>query len=171
MDIRKMEDYITYNPETGVMTWKKVLGNRTRAGAQCGANVDSKKYGRVCFDGRHYRAHRVAWALFYKELPPEQIDHINGNRLDNRIANLRAANNAENSRNAQRGKNNTSGVVGVTWHRAAKKWVAQLMFNRRTKYLGLFENIEDAAKARRQAELQYFGQFSKTASATHFELV
>ena len=161
MNIQKMREFISYDPDSGVMTWKKVLSNRTKPGALCGANIDSKGYGRVCFDGKQYRAHRVVWALFYGEAPDQQIDHINGNRLDNRIANLRLASNAENSRNCKLSKNNTSGVTGVSYHAQAKKWFAQIMFNRKNNNLGLFNTKEEAIAARKKAETQYFGQFAK----------
>jgi len=161
MDIQKIKEFIDYNPNTGAMTWKKVLSNRTKAGAKCGANIDSKGYARVCFDGKQYRAHRVAWALFYNEEPRNQVDHINGNRLDNRISNLRLATNTQNSRNANISKNNTSGVTGVTYYTAAQKWMAQIMVDRKNVYLGIFLAKEDAIKARKQAEDSYFGQFAK----------
>ena len=161
MNIQKMQDCISYDPESGVMTWKKVLSNRAKLGGICGGNIDSKGYGRVCFDGKQYRAHRVAWALFYGQEPDQQIDHINGNRLDNRIANLRLASNAENSRNCRLSKNNTSGVTGVCYHSRAKKWFAQIMFNRKNHFLGLHDTKEKAIEARKKAETQYFGQFAK----------
>jgi hypothetical protein len=161
MNIQKMREFISYNPDSGVMTWKKVLSNRTKPGALCGANIDSKGYGRVCFDGKQYRAHRVVWALFYGEAPDQQIDHINGNRLDNRIANLRLASNAQNSRNCRLSKNNTSGVTGISYHSKAKKWMAQIMLSRKNNYLGLFNTKEEAIAARKKAETQYFGQFAK----------
>jgi hypothetical protein len=164
MNIDKLREYILYEPLTGVMYWKKVLSNRTKPGNLCGANVDSKGYGRVCFEAKQYRAHRIAWALYYGEQAPEQIDHVNGNRLDNRIANLRAATNAENCRNAKKGKNNRSGFVGVTFHKAARKWAAGIMYNRKHIYLGLYEDIQDAVNARKQAEVVYFGEFAKSAN-------
>ncbi len=161
MNIQKLQEFIHYDPVTGVLIWKKVLSNRTKAGALCGANIDSKGYGRVCFDGKQYRAHRVVWALFYGQEPNQQIDHINGNKLDNRISNLRLANNAENSRNCKLSKNNSSGITGVVFHKTANKWLAQIMLNRKNHYLGLYDTIEAAAKARKKAETQYFGQFAK----------
>jgi hypothetical protein len=164
MDIAKIREFIDYNPETGAMTWKKVMSNRTKAGSPCGANIDSKGYSRVCFDGKQYRAHRVAWAIFYGEEPVQQIDHINGNRTDNRIANLRIATNTENSRNCKISKNNTSGVTGVTYHGVANKWLAQITVNRKNVYLGIFANKEDAIKTRKHAESLYFGGFANNSA-------
>ena len=167
MDIQAMSEFIDYNSETGTMIWKKVLSNRTKAGALCGANVDSKGYARVCFAGKQYRAHRVAWALFYGVDPDRQIDHINGDRQDNRIENLRLATNTQNSRNTKLSRNNTSGVTGVTFSTAAQKWIAQITVSRKNVYIGVFPDKVDAIKARKQAESQYFGQFARSP---HFEL-
>jgi hypothetical protein len=170
MDIAKIREFIDYNPETGAMTWKKVISNRTKAGSPCGANIDSKGYFRVCFDKKQYRAHRIAWAIFYGEEPKKQIDHINGRKTDNRINNLRLATNTENSRNASISKNNTSGKTGVTYHKSAKKWLAQITVNRKNRYLGIFDSKEDAIKKRNEAELLYFGAFAKSNTTPHFEI-
>lgn len=162
MDIQKMREFMDYDPLTGLMTWKKVLSNRTKPGSVCGGNVDSKGYRRVCFDGKQYRAHRIAWALFYGVKPIDQIDHINGDKLDNRISNLRQANNSQNSRNCKISKNNTSGVSGVTFHKASNRWMAQITVDRKNCYLGLFENKDDAISARKSAEVKYFGDFVRS---------
>lgn len=160
-----MREYINYNPSNGEMKWKKIPSNRTQAGKPCGENIDSKGYKRVCFSGRQYRAHRVAWALFYGEEPKTMIDHINRDKTDNRIKNLRLASNAENSRNSTISRKNSSGTTGVTFHKAAKKWMAQIVVNKKMVYLGIFEKIEDAIAARRSAESNFFGQFSPNATA------
>jgi hypothetical protein len=82
---------------------------------------------------------------------PQDIDHINGNRRDNRIANLRAVDRRENMRNARLRSNNTSGIVGVTFSRDRKKWVAQIN-DGKVRSLGRFDKFEDAVEARKAAE-------------------
>ena len=162
MDIDKLKQYIDYNPDTGILTWKASqhqLSNRLKVGGECGSNVDSRGYKRVCFMGKQYRAHRVAWALHYGQEPVDQIDHINGNRIDNRICNLRLATNTENSRNSGLAKNNTSGVTGITWHKQCNKWVAQITVNRKNHNLGLYVDKDEAIKVRKEAEKIHFGQF------------
>lgn len=88
------------------------------------------------------------------------VDHINHNKLDNRKCNLRICFQKENASNKSKSKNNTSGVTGVCWHKKAKKWHSQIKHNRKNIHLGLFDNFDDAVKARREAEEKYFGEFS-----------
>lgn len=89
------------------------------------------------------------------------VDHINGNPLDNRRQNLRRCTHAENIRNRKiNNKNNKSGIRGVNWDKERKKWVAQLMFNRKHIFLGRFTNKEDASKAAIEGREKYYGEFS-----------
>ena len=87
-------------------------------------------------------------------------DHQNQNKLDNRSSNLRPCTKQENQRNCGIGKNNTSGFTGVTWSKNRQKWVAQIMVDYKTINLGRFTNKEDAVRARLQAEVKYFKDFS-----------
>ena len=102
-----------------------------------------------------YGAHRVAWALYHGKWPDKQIDHINGNPLDNRIKNMRVVSVRENGKNKKRPSTNTSGIIGVYWNKASSKWVAQIGVNRKTIFLGSYDNITDAANARQTAEKKY----------------
>lgn len=87
--------------------------------------------------------------------PPQMLDHINGVKSDNRIANLRSADHAKNAQNLKRTANNTSGAIGVVWHKLGKKWQANIVVGKKTIYLGLFEDFNDAVAARRAAEKLY----------------
>ena len=98
--------------------------------------------------------------------PSSVIDHINGNPADNRRDNLRICSIADNSRNTSPSKNSSTGIVGVKLSPAGK-YVAHIMVNRKHITLGTFERIDEAAEARKQAELLYFGEFSPTTSRTH----
>ena len=89
------------------------------------------------------------------------VDHINGNTLDNRKSNLRICTNQQNCFNHTVSCNNSSGYTGVAWHRLANKWQVYIRFNKKTLYLGLFENIDDAVAVRKQAEKQYFGEYAR----------
>ena len=89
-----------------------------------------------------------------------QVDHINGNSLDNRKDNLRLCNNAENMRNRDKPRNNTSGYKGVTWNKDMKKWQAQIMVNYINIILGYYKDIKKAARVYNEAALKYFGEYA-----------
>jgi hypothetical protein len=90
-----------------------------------------------------------------------ECDHINSNRLDNRKQNLRICNRSQNQANRSKSSNNTSGYKGVNWHKVNQKWRAKIKINGRSKYLGCFTDIEDAAKAYEKAAIEYFGEFAR----------
>lgn len=91
---------------------------------------------------------------------PEVIDHINHNGLDNRKCNLRICTNQENICNCEIPKNNKSGCKGVYWAKYKQKWTVQVTINNKTKYIGRYENLEDAIKARQEASKKYYGDFA-----------
>ena len=90
----------------------------------------------------------------------KDVDHINHNKLDNRKCNLRIAFDYENLWNQKISKNNTSGITGVYFEKNTKKWIAKICVNRKQIFLGRFNVFEEAAKARKQAEEKYYGEFS-----------
>jgi len=100
-------------------------------------------------DGKKVRvyAHRLAWFLSHHEVPSQDIDHINQDKSDNRLVNLRSVRKSLNSRNVPLSRTNTSGVVGVCWSKKSSKWQAQCTLDRRNYHLGLFDDIHEAAKA------------------------
>lgn len=118
-------------------------------------NINPTGYRRGRIFGKNYLAHRVIWAIHYGEWPKLHIDHINGNKLDNRIENLRDVDNSENQRNHPLRKNNKSGVVGVSWDSGCLRWKSQICINGRNTYLGVFKNFEDAKECRRLAEKKH----------------
>jgi len=103
---------------------------------------------------RQYLAHRVAWAITNGEWPKDQIDHINHDKTDNRISNLRDVTQTENQKNASVRKDNTSGVVGVNWSKQLSKWRARISVSGRNKCLGYFSDKKDAVAARAGAEIE-----------------
>lgn len=88
------------------------------------------------------------------------VDHINHNRLDNRISNLRICTSLQNNMNSGKRCDNISGITGVTWYKDSNKWVAYIRVNGKRKNLGYYKTLEEAKKARRQAEIDYYGEFS-----------
>lgn len=141
---------ISYDPHSGVITWKQREDRARRWNSRCAG----KSAGTTCsggyiglrINGRRYLAHRLAWLLFYGEWPAENIDHINGDGRDNRIANLRACNQSENHQNRSRQGNNTSGIIGVSPARGGM-WVANIHIKKKQIYLGRFATKEDAGLA------------------------
>ncbi len=105
--------------------------------------------------GRMVRAHRVVWALATGAWPDGDIDHIDGDVTNNRIENLRVVDSAANNKNQKLPRNNTSGVIGVSWRAAAGKWEAQIKVNRKRHHLGCFSTLAAAAAARRAAEERF----------------
>lgn len=102
--------------------------------------------------GKLYYASRVAWTLAHGSWPDGDIDHINGDRNDNRIVNLRVVTHAQNMGNKKLYRTNTSGVPGVTWHRGKQRWQAFIRSGVNRRHLGSFANVEDAIAARRDAQ-------------------
>jgi len=152
--IEELRKVLSYDPETGRLTWRSDMGNRVKAGGAAGT-LGLNGYRQVVARRRRYYAHRVAWALYHGEWPAGQIDHINGIRTDNRIANLRDVTHAENARNKMMVSANTSGRTGVVWHKGAGKWMAQITISYRPIYLGLFAEFEEACAARESAEREH----------------
>jgi len=108
-------------------------------------------YSVINVDGKPALAHRMAWLWVTGELPAEEIDHINGDRGDNRFANLRSVTKVENCHNQSLHHTNTSGVAGVMWDKRRSVWRAEIKSNDRMIYLGQFKTIEEAAAARKGA--------------------
>ena len=114
-------------------------------------------YSRVCFNNKHYRTHIIIWEMFNKRPVPKgmQIDHLDHDRSNNRIENLRLVTHKENGRNISKKENNTSGVTGVSWKKARQKWVAQICVDNKNIYLGLYDTLLDAVAERKRAEKFY----------------
>ena len=162
---------LRYEPATGKLYWRErtpdmFVDGKYAAERSCKAwnskFVDKEAFTAsrngylhgAIFD-RLYSAHRVIWAISYCKWPSNQIDHINGDRSDNRIKNLRSVSHAENTRNRRTSEVNTTGVMGVYWYKSRKKWYARIMFDGKNKHLGYFSNKADAIAARKAAEAKY----------------
>jgi hypothetical protein len=159
MNLELIKDYLNYDPESGIFTWKKNLKGPAKEGMIAGAR-HSRGYITIGFNGESYLAHRLAWAFTYNEISQNmQIDHINGDRGDNKISNLRLASHEENCRNSKPRKHNKSGIKGV--RKENSKWAARIRVNKKEIWLGTFETSDEAAKAYQDAAKKYFGQFAK----------
>jgi hypothetical protein len=145
---------LDYEPETGEFRWRVSRGG-IKLGDVAGC-VDSYGYTCIRINGMQFRAHRLAWLYTHGTWPDHQIDHLNGNRSDNRFANLRDVSGSMNSQNQTRPqKSNTSGFLGVSLHKASKRWKAQIMVNGRSQHLGYFSTTEAAHAAYLAAKLRF----------------
>ena len=162
-----LRQLLRYEPEAGKLFWLPRAPSLFPNGRNCGPwnsrnsgkealnSLDGKGYLHGTLLGKTVQAHRIVWAIVYDGCPTMQIDHRDGNRSNNRIENLRLADQFINSQNMQIGRRNTSSVVGVTWHKGGKKWAAQIVANGKSIYLGLFSDFDAAVAARRSAEIEH----------------
>ena len=151
--IARMRSCLNYDPATGVFT-RRVAARGARAGTIAGSR-DPRGYIVIRVHGIRCWAHRLAWLFETGEIPVGDIDHINRDKSDNRIANLRAVDRSVNLHNRPAATRNTSGFKGVTWHKKAGKWASRICVNYKNQHLGLFDEIEDACRARDEAEEKF----------------
>lgn len=138
---------ITYDPDTGDLF---------RKGVKIVNKPDSTTgYIKLSIAGKQVYSHRVAWFLFFGEEPKVGIDHVNQIKTDNRISNLRLASKSENGRNTKLPRDNTSGVIGVSWSKISQKWRAYISVEGKQHHLGLFDSKEDAISARKDANILF----------------
>lgn len=142
----------------GRLYWKVQARSDIPAGTEAGT-VNPRGYRAVFVRGKLYLAHRVVWALHHGEFPLAALDHINGDKLDNRIENLRPCSVAQNQFNRGRTKNNKSGFKGVSRH--GKRWVATISANGHFRRLGSFDTREAAHAAYTAAALRLHGEFAR----------
>lgn len=151
--------FIEYDAETGVFKWKVSRKGHVRAGMIAGARKPNG-YISIRINKTDYLAHRLAWMLTHED-PGEdmQIDHINGERSDNKIANLRLSSHQQNRWNSKPRSHNKSGVSGVKAR--GKKWVARIKTEGKEIWLGTYSTIEEAKAAYDEAALELRGEFVK----------
>ncbi len=158
--LRKLFDY---DKEKGVLIRKVRTSVAVGIGDISGsAGIDG--YIRVRVNGKLYLSHRIMWLYEHGKLPEHQIDHINHNKSDNRLCNLRAVTHSGNQRNASVRKDNTSGISGVSLCKRENKWVASIGLHGKRKFLGYYLEIFDAICAKKSAE--YSNGFHKNHGKT-----
>jgi hypothetical protein len=157
VDAEQLRLLLSYDPNTGDLTWKKrdLPKWDTRWAGKRAGSIKPNGYCVVTLMNRKgLRAHRVAWAITHGHWPKNEIDHIDGNPSNNRLSNLREANGSENYQNRVRYLNNKSGYMGVYRHNRVNKWVAQIRFNRKKHYLGMYDCPLEAHAAYLAAKVQ-----------------
>ena len=142
----ELHSLLTYNAQNGFLYWRKRNGNK----AGCNARYVVVRVNKIL-----YPAHRLIYKMVNGDFDEsKEIDHINQDKYDNRIENLRVVTRQVNSMNRPKNKNNTSGYKGVTFCKQTNKWAAQIKVNYKNCKLGRYKKIPDAVMARRSAELQ-----------------
>lgn len=153
-------DYLLYNEETGQLTWRDTDCVLKRVRNKPATSLHGEGYRQVGVAGKTYLAHRVIWHMLHGEWSSKDIDHINGDRSDNRLVNLREASRRENIRNGK-GREHTSKYKGVSWDKVRNKWTAYGKVNGKVKNLGRYENEEEAALAYDRFAEENFKQFAR----------
>jgi len=140
---------LNYDKDTGEFHWKPAF---VRAGY-----ADPNGYIQIRFEGKLWQAHHIAFLLMTGDIP-ELVDHIDRDKHNNCWSNLREADKKLNAINSKLPSNNRSGVKGVSWHKAGKKWTAQIKHDGRKIHLGSYSSLLDAVEAREKAEEELWGE-------------
>jgi len=138
----------------GVLRWKKTR-RRMKAGEKCGYVCKGIGYRKIKIKSKNFLYHRVLWLMTFKEWPNGSLDHIDGNTFHNKIENLRVASQSVNMRNQAIYKNNTSGIIGVSFEKVSNKWRARIYLPKGKAISMLFQHKGAAAVQRKYWELKY----------------
>ena len=144
--------------KNGNLYWKENRGNNKICGKKAGS-VDKQGYLIIRINKKAYKTHRLMF-LYHYGFIPNCIDHIDGNKINNNINNLREATRSQNGCNSKIKKNNTSGVKNVSWSKTNKKWVVQIRKNGKFLYRGFFDDLELAELVAIEARDKYHGKFA-----------
>ena len=146
-----LKSIVEYDKETGLFSKK----NGEKFGFK------DSDYLRAQIGGKNYYLHRLAWLYEYGSFPKLHLDHVNGNKMDNRICNLREATRSQNLCNVAKTKRNTSGVKNVSFHKQSKKWRVVVSVEGKNKSFGLYDDIEMAELVAIEAKHKYHGNFAR----------
>ena len=141
-----VRDLFTYDEMTGSLVWKVKPAKQISIGTIAGTSRPDG-YTQVKIQGKFYMVHRVIWLLSFNVWPDGDIDHINGNRSDNRLNNLRLVTRKQNLENQKLQASNKSGFRGVSWSNQKKKWRVQINHHGKQYTIGLFNDLLEAAAA------------------------
>ncbi|MDU5780733.1 MAG: HNH endonuclease [Pantoea sp.] len=145
---------LVYHKENGFFTWKKTHG-KSREG-QIAGSMTKSGYIRINIGGQSYMVHRLVWLVENNDIPLEDIDHIDRDKTNNKITNLRLASRHQNMVNTGVYRNNSSGIKGVGFDKREGRWRAYICINYKNISLGYGVDFEDAVRLRKEAEKVYF---------------
>jgi hypothetical protein len=156
---------LDYDPATGALTWRWRADVRRQANAhffgKLAGSINRNGYRSVSIREKSYQGARVAWAIVTGEWPPNEVDHVDGNRSNDRWSNLRLATDGENSRNRRKRSDNTSGFKGVSWFKENGKWRAQIQVDGVKHCLGFYSTKKDAYQAYCDGAIKHHGAFAR----------
>lgn len=158
---REISEELTFSAETGLFYWRASKG-RKQTVVPAGKR-DGQGYIVIGFRGRAYAGHRLAWLCAFGEWPKHDIDHINGDRADNRIANLRPCTNQQNQRNRRPNPKASNGGLKGAMRAQNGRWQARIKVNDKTIHLGTFTTVLEAHTAYVEAAERLFGEFARIA--------
>lgn len=158
---------LDYSPETGIFTWRKREGNKRwntkYAGKRAGNYNRTLGYKTIRLNNSTNYEHRLVWVYVSGKYPKMKLDHINGDKTDNRIQNLREVNDIQNSINRKTHSNNTSGHKGIKYDKRRNHWVANIGMCGKMRYLGSFPSKEQAVSAYICAAENIHGDYRRAA--------
>lgn len=162
--LRELKNVLDYDQDTGIFTWKKDIyagknNNRILVCKGDRAGFVNHDYRYIKYNGKRYAEHRLAFLFTYGVIP-QYIDHINGDKSDNRISNLRECSKNQNGQNRPKLSNNSTGYKGVYVNPKSGKYISKIRINGELKYIGTFNTPEEAAKAYDNEAIENFGEFA-----------
>lgn len=163
---QELVERLSYDRDTGEFFWNAIASLPAKwNGRFAGKPAGTIAHGRLCIrvDYCRYPASRLAWIYVTGKEPAGEIDHVNCDPLDNRFANLRDATRAENAANIRCPSHNTSGLKGVAWDKARRKWKAYAHIGGRLKNIGRFSTKEEASAAYMREMAAVHGAFARAA--------
>lgn len=153
---KRLKEVLHYSVRTGIFTWKTRLARRIHIGDVAGSHPNSQGYTHIAIDGIEYKAHRLAWLYVYGEWPDGEIDHKNTVKHHNWIKNLRDLTRTGNKQNTTKAyTNNKTGLLGVSFNKESRNFIAKIMINGKTKTIGRYLTPELAHKAYVKAKRKY----------------
>lgn len=161
----RIKQLLSYDPDTGVLTWRVKRRGHNIVGGRAGCANGANGYRVIKVDGKVYLEHRLVWFYITGQWPERDIDHVNGDRRDNRLVNLRVATRKQNLENQKLHRDNSTGYRGVTLDKRTGRYVARIIHHRKGYHIGVFDTAEEAGLAAKKARDNLFTHHQTNHSA------